>query len=425
MPTRSRGQRPDRGILVGVLPFCVIGHECLGRATRHQLARALSTSLARRRHVDVVAYARMRCYEDPHIDVRRIGAERGWPCMVSGQAIGIDGEGNFLLSVRVRCSMTGDVILNVVGLSGHVHAIGAFCDRQLPRLAARIAEACRRYWTAMAPMATGPARPSALVERAIPAVVALDPESFDAAERDLQLAVADDRRLAVGWAWLGRAKILRIGQGWHRPGARAIVADEAEDCLEHALALDPDNPVALACKGHLLSWHRGRHAAGHGYLLASIDADRTNTLAWTLSSGTLAYRGFAEAAVEHLARGREVAPPGARDAFHHSSFNGMVWYAAGNCSEAVRWARLSLRQNPRYTSTYKYLAAAFAGLGRIGEAREMSRKVRALEPSLAGQGDGWTPFQSDRIARRYRRDLAEAGMFDPLLDAEARSPVKG
>lgn len=50
--------------------------------------------------------------------------------------------------------------------------------------------------------------------------------------------------------------------------------------------------------------------------------------------------------------------------------------------EAVAAAKKALRQNPSDLVAYRYLAAAFAHLGREGEAREAAASVLAVDPAF-------------------------------------------
>jgi adenylate cyclase len=65
---------------------------------------------------------------------------------------------------------------------------------------------------------------------------------------------------------------------------------------------------------------------------------------------------------------------------------GLAHFAAGRYEEAADWTQRSLQHRPDAPNTHALLAATYAHLGRLDEARAESREVLRLQPdySLAG-----------------------------------------
>jgi adenylate cyclase len=66
-------------------------------------------------------------------------------------------------------------------------------------------------------------------------------------------------------------------------------------------------------------------------------------------------------------------------------FVSMGWahFAAGRYGEAVEWARRALERDPRNDMAYRTLAASYAQLGRLEEARGALEEELRLDPGVS------------------------------------------
>lgn len=130
---------------------------------------------------------------------------------------------------------------------------------------------------------------------------------------------------------------INIGQGW------SIDADAdtaAAELSQRAIALDRDNAMALAVRAHLRSYlfHDYDTAlAGFERALASAPSD---SFAWCLSAGTLAYVGRAEEGLRNLDRGLRLSPFDP-ELYYFYCIGAFVRYALGAYEDALKWARMS------------------------------------------------------------------------------------
>jgi len=61
---------------------------------------------------------------------------------------------------------------------------------------------------------------------------------------------------------------------------------------------------------------------------------------------------------------------------------GMAQFMARRFEEAATTLQLSLQELPRYANTHRFLAACYAQMGRLDEAREVVKRLRAITPSV-------------------------------------------
>jgi len=61
---------------------------------------------------------------------------------------------------------------------------------------------------------------------------------------------------------------------------------------------------------------------------------------------------------------------------------GMAHLLSKRFENAVAVLRVSLEQFPHFAQTYRYLAAAYAHLGRIDEARDVVERLKTITPMV-------------------------------------------
>jgi Flp pilus assembly protein TadD len=61
---------------------------------------------------------------------------------------------------------------------------------------------------------------------------------------------------------------------------------------------------------------------------------------------------------------------------------GMAQFMARRFDEAAATLQLSLQELPHYANTHRFLAACYAQMGRLDEAREVVKRLRAITPSV-------------------------------------------
>jgi len=244
--------------------------------------------------------------------------------------------------------------------------------------------------------------------RALSLMNRLEVGSFMEARSFLERATTADPRFAAALAWTARWYSVLAGQGWSsepdedRERGAAFAAQ--------AIEIDPDNSLALAVYGHLKSFLFHDYESAQVYLARALMASPSNSLAWILSSATLSYIGRSEEAIRHAEHALRLSPfdPAL---FSYYMFLGIAHYAHGNYDEAVKWGRMSISENPRYTSTLKLLAASLSAQGRILEARTAGEQLLSFEPGFRlATYAARQPFRDPHVKASYLGHLLAAGL---------------
>lgn len=239
-------------------------------------------------------------------------------------------------------------------------------------------------------------------------VFRLERDAFEQAGGLLRRAAALDRGAPSTLAALADWHSLRLGQGWSDdPEGDRVGLEEA---AQAALALDGRHPRALAMLGH------NRAILDRGYDKAvelfdrALDAAPNDSETWMWSSPTYAFLGEAQEAVRRAERAIALSPEDPLR-FRYQCFAAIAHYAAADFEQSASWARRSVAANPNYTSALRVGIGAMMETGAVQEARDMARRVLALEPGFrVGPFIERQPFREEATRRAYGRRLQEAGL---------------
>jgi len=231
------------------------------------------------------------------------------------------------------------------------------------------------------------------------------------ARRFLEEAMSEDPSFSLPAAYAAWWHCLWIGQGWSADPR--IDTDKAFELASRAITLDPGNAVALAAKGHLLSYLRREYDAALFFFARALEACPNHAFSWMMSSTTLSYVGRAEEALSRAMHALVLSP---HDQSRYLYLNrvSIAHFAAGDMAEAVRWARLCRAESPSYTANLRFLAAAVARCGEVAEARAVAAELMRYEPEfrLGPFERERQPFQVPGIAASYIEGLRIAGLPD-------------
>jgi adenylate cyclase len=245
--------------------------------------------------------------------------------------------------------------------------------------------------------------------QAIDIINRLDPASFPEARLLLEQAIHEDPLFALPRAWAAHWHGINIGQGWSTDTAADTAA--AAELSQRAVALDRDNALVLAVHAHLRSYLFHDYDTALASFERALASGPSNAFAWCLSAGTLCYIGRADEAARNLDRGLRLSPFDP-ELYYFYCIGAFVRYALGANEDALKWARMSVTENPRFTATLRILAAIQHALGDNQAARSTAAEMVRLEPqfSLARYIATRQPFRDPAIRDRLVADISELGL---------------
>jgi adenylate cyclase len=215
----------------------------------------------------------------------------------------------------------------------------------------------RGFWHAWQLTKEGEAQGRELFERAIE----LDPK-FVWARYGLALTHYVD--LLNQWAdepLKSVAAVLQAGQD-------AVAQDDKDPMAQLALAL-----------GYNLA---GQPDKSIGALNLAVQLNPSLSLGNLLLASYLGLAGRGEEGLLHLDRAVRLSPQDP-SMWMYLSYGALVYFSAGRYAEAVDWSQRSLQRKPDFPLAYRYLAASYAHLGRLDEAREALKEMLRIQPQFS------------------------------------------
>jgi len=108
---------------------------------------------------------------------------------------------------------------------------------------------------------------------------------------------------------------------------------------------------------------------------------------WYLSGLLKAWAGYPDLAIEHVETSLRLSP---REHMGQPIFvMGAAYFFKRRFDEAAAKLLLSMQDHPGYPNSYRFLAACYAYLGRLDEARAIVARLRAITPLVVQSDPPW------------------------------------
>ena len=216
----------------------------------------------------------------------------------------------------------------------------------------------------------------------------------------LKLLAQRHRQSASPWAWQAKLQIIRAVQGMDE--APALAFQSAIDATSRALDLEPDNPTALALRGHALG-HLGRDVGEAQALIeASLQREPNDPMAWLYLCMQSYLWGDSKTAVEHSGHALALSPLDPHRYYFLMQHGSALWVNE-RLEEAVLVCKESISANAMHASAYRVLIAALHAMDRTSEARDYLNALRILDPDLTVER-----YIANGSDSAVRRSVAEA-----------------
>jgi adenylate cyclase len=389
---------------IAVLPYRSSAGPEFARAMTYAVTSALM-SIAELHVVSASSTVRLWTGMSPRaLAASRVGARY----LLEGRIV-VDGRQGVLFTHELY-DLEAGTVRNLEPVDAHLSHLHEFYELIVTRIMSSVLPSLgdRAVGAALARLRHNVCARMAVLE-AIVAINELTPAAHARAERLLRAAEEQDPDCAFARAWHARLLSIRLGQGW--AADRRQTATEALRIAEAAVELDGRNALALATAGHLRSYLLRDYEGGLELLDSALNSCVNEPFAWLFSGVSLAYTGNAKAGARRASYALALSPHDGC-AYMFDNFTGLCHYADGDYEEACRLARRSLLANPGYSTTYKLLAAALVGSGRISEARVIGARLLRIEPGYPQLAEQTVPFSSPQQRELFLTQLEAAGVLD-------------
>ncbi len=212
------------------------------------------------------------------------------------------------------------------------------------------------------------------------------------------------------WAWSARWHVLRVQQGWATEPEKE--AQAALESAHRALDIDPENSLALASEGMVLTNLSHKLDEAEDRYNTALEFNPNDAYGALLRGALYGFQGKGAEAKKDTDHALHLAPLDPHKFFFLALAAGAN-LAAEDYERAQSLAETSLRMNRSHTSTLRIKIVAQMRLGQGDAARETARTLLKLQPGLTVSS--WlknSPTREFTFGTEIAADLKDAGIPD-------------
>ena len=219
-------------------------------------------------------------------------------------------------------------------------------------------------------------------------------------------AIEQDPSFAQAYTELAHAYF----QKWALGGSRnPSTLDQGLAIARKAIALDPKNALAHSQLGWMHLW-RKQHELAIQAMQRAIQLNPNSSYTLARLSETYMFAGQPSEGLKFMKRARKRVQ---FEPFFYGFWAGECYFYLGRHEEAVRELKTSISKHPRFFPVRRFLAAVYAEMGRMNEAREQIKVVLQLNPRLTvALLRRQLPFKKNTDLNRQLTALKKAGLPD-------------
>jgi TolB-like protein len=361
---------------IAVLPFANMSGDPEQEYFVDGMVEEIITALSRIRWLFVIARNSSFTYKGQPIDVKQVGRELGVRYVLEG-------------SVRKagrQVRITGQLIDAITGthlwadrFDGSLEDVFELQDKIAVSVAGVIEPALQA-----AEMRRSAERPTSdltaydLYLRALAAYYPMTKERIFEALELLEQAIAIDRQYGPALSWAAICHLRLVFDGWaEQPGTSRR---KGVDLARQALQAGENDPGILASAAQVLAQFGEDIGAMMGLVDRALALNPSFARGWFLSGLLRLFAGQPDLAIEHVETSLLLSP---RERMGQPLTTiGMAYFFKHQFDEAASKLLLSIQDNSGSPIPYRALAACFALMGRIDEARAIVAQLRTITPRL-------------------------------------------
>jgi TolB-like protein/class 3 adenylate cyclase/predicted ATPase len=366
-PSAAVAEQPS----LAVLPFLNLSDDPEQEYFADGMVAEIITALSRIRWLFVIACNSSSTYKGQAVDVRQVGRELGVRYVLEGS---VRKAGN---RVRISAQLINterDAHLWADHFDSSLEDVFDLQDKVASSVAGIIEPALQAAETARS---TG--RPTTdltaydLYLRAH-AMVWSSAQQIPDALSLLEQAIARDPRYGPALAWAAQCCFWLLSD--YRSEDREADRVKGTGFARQALEVAGDDPGILANAACALAYFGEDIAAMTALVDRALALNPNFARGWHISGALRNWAGQPEIAIEHLKSALRLSP---HSRIGTSRFAmGVAYFFSRRFDEAVPNLSLAIQEDPSFSEPCRFLAACYAHMGRLTEAREILARLRAI-----------------------------------------------
>jgi tetratricopeptide (TPR) repeat protein len=192
----------------------------------------------------------------------------------------------------------------------------------------------------------------------------------------LEQAIAIDRHYGPAFAWAVNCHLRLVRDGWTEETETS--RRKAMDLARRALQVAENDPGILANAAFVLAQFGEDIGAMIGLVDRALALNPSFARGWFLSGILRTFAGQRDVAIEHVETSLRLSPRERMGAALVAM--GEAYFFKRRFDEAAAKLLLAIQDDPGFPLPYRFLAACYAHLGRLDEARAIVAQLRAISP---------------------------------------------
>jgi TolB-like protein len=380
--TRPALPLPDKPS-IAVLPFANMSGDPEQEYFADGMVEEIITALSRIRWLFVIARNSTFTYKGQAIDVKQVGRELGVRYALEGS----------VRKAGMQVRITGQLIDALTGthlwadrFDGSLEDIFELQDRVAVSVAGVIEPTLQ-----VAEMRRSAAGPTIdlgaydLYLRALATFYPVTKERVFEALRLLEQAIAIDRHYGPALAWAAICHMTLVRDGWAEDPE--TTRRNGIDLARLALEVAENDPRILANAANVLVYFGEDIGAMMGLVDRALALNPSYARGWNVSGLLRLWAGQPDLAIEHVETSLRLSP---RERMGQPlQAMGAGYFFKRRFDEAAEKLLLAIQDHPGFPYSYRFLAACYAHMGRLEEARAIVARLRAVTPQVVPSDLPW------------------------------------
>jgi TolB-like protein len=358
---------------VAVLPFANLSGDPEQEYFADGMVEEIITALSRIRWLFVIARNSRLAYKGQDIDVKQIGRELGVRYVLEGS---VRKAGDHVRITAQLIDALSGAHLWADRFDGSLENVFDLQDKVASSVAGAIEPTLQSAETARsAQRLTTDLGAYDLYLRAF-AIVLSSATKIPEALGHLEAAIERDPQYGPALAWAAICCFRCCLDG--RSKNPEADSRKGSDFARRALQVAGNDPGILANAALALAYFGEDIGAMMALVDRALALNPNFARGWHVSGILRQWAGHADLAIEHIETSLRLSPR-ARLGMGFSTI-GIAHFVSRRFEEAVGKLLLAIQDDPDYPPPYRSLAACYAHLGRLNEAREIVRRLRTITP---------------------------------------------
>jgi TolB-like protein len=359
---------------IAVLPFANMSGDPEQEYFVDGMVEEIITALSQIRWLFVIARNSTFTYKDRPVDVKEVGRELGVRYVLEGS----------VRKAGTQVRITGQLIDALTGthlwadrFDGSLEDIFELQDRVAVSVAGVIEPALQ-----VAEMRRSAARPTTDLSaydfylRAVAAYFPITEGRIFEALGLLEQAIAIDRHYGPALSLAAICHQQLAANGWVEEAETS--RRKAGDLARQAIEVGENDPRVLVNAAFVLARSGEDIGAMIGLVDRALALNPSFARGWLMSGTLRVWAGQHDLAIEHLGTSLRLSP---RERMGQPQIGiGQAYFFKRRFDEAAAKLLLSIQDHPGYPVSYRFLAACYAHMGRLDEARTIVARLRTITP---------------------------------------------